>query len=409
MHKESEYDVIIIGAGPAGMFTAINLKDDFKTAIFEKNNSAGKKLLMAGSGRCNITHNGDIKDFFKHYGDNSNFLKPALNEFTNLDLMDFLKCGGIDIFVDKNDKVFPGSERSKDVLSYLLDKCDKHKIKFHYDEPVITVQKSGDLFLAAAEKAVYKCRYLVITTGGKSYPLSGSTGEGYEFAKSFGHSVIEPKPSLTPVTITDYKLAAISGVSLVQREIYLYRNNKKIRTHIGDIGFTHSGLSGPGILDFSRYFEPGDVLKINLINSNPEDVKEEFISVSKIDGSISVKKFFKAYEIPESLIDEVLLEVPIQANVKICKVDKESRNKMTGLFCGFPFEISRLGDFNIAMVTSGGVSLKEVSSKTMESRIISNLFFAGEVLDIDGDTGGYNLQAAFSTGFLAAKRINRSK
>jgi predicted Rossmann fold flavoprotein len=406
MHKNLEYDIIIIGAGPAGMFTALNAADNLKVALFEKNSSAGKKLLMAGAGRCNITHTGDIEDFFNHYGDNPNFLKAALNEFTNLDLIEFLKCGDIDIIVDKNDKVFPESERSKDILTYLLDECYNNKVNMHYDEPVISVQKRDEVFHVNTEIAEYKCRFLVITTGGLSYPTSGSTGDGYEFAKSFGHTIIDIKPALTPVTIKDYKFGAISGVSLTNKEIYLYRNNKKIKEHVGDLGFTHTGLSGPGILDFSRYFESWDVLKINLINSNHDDIRNIFIESSKEGGSITIKRFFKKFEIPESLIDEVLLEIPIAGSVKLCKVDKESRNKMVELFCGYPFIIERLGDFNIAMVTSGGVSTKEVFSKTMESRIVKNLFFAGEVLNIDGDTGGYNLQAAFSTGFLAAKSIN---
>jgi predicted Rossmann fold flavoprotein len=406
MHKKNEYDVIIVGAGPSGMFTAINIGNNLKVAVIEKNSSAGKKLLMAGSGRCNITHTGDIKDFFAHYGENSNFIKPALNEFTNLDLVRFLRCGGIDIFVDKNDKVFPESERSKDVLSYLLDECRSKNVDFHFDEPVFSIEKEDDLFQINTETSQYKCRYLVITTGGLSYPSSGSTGDGYVFAQNFGHTVVKVKPALTPITIGGYKFSAISGVSLTEKELYLFRNNKKIKEHTGDIGFTHTGLTGPGILDFSRYFEVGDVLKINLINSNPDNIRNIFIDSSKEGGSISLKRFFKNFDMPESLIDEVLLEIPIAGTVKLCKVDKESRNKLVDLFCGYPFTIERLGDFNIAMVTSGGVSTKEVSPKTMESRLVKNLFFAGEVLNIDGDTGGYNLQAAFSTGFLAAKSIN---
>jgi hypothetical protein len=407
MHKNTFYDVIIIGAGPAGLFAAANLRKDISALLLEKNASAGKKLLMAGSGRCNITHTGDIENFFRHYGDNINFLKPALKEFTNTNLINFLKEGGIDIFIDKNDKVFPESEQSRDVLAYLLKIREESKISIIYDEPVLSIKKAGDIFVTGAEKNTYKSKSVIISTGGKSYPTTGSTGDGYKLAEMMSHSVIPVKPALTPVTIKNYRFAALSGVSLSARELNLYRNNKKIKRHVGDIGFTHTGLSGPGILDFSRYFEVGDVLSINLINSKPDDVRNDFIKTAQIDGSDSLKKFFKFYEIPESLIDETMLEVPINSTTKLSRVDKQSRNKIIDLFCGFPFEIERLGDFNIAMVTKGGVNLQEVNPKTMESRIIPNLYFAGEVLDIDGDTGGYNLQAAFSTAYMASKSINQ--
>lgn len=401
-----KYDVVIIGAGPAGLFAAACLDNNIKTLVLEKNSSAGKKLLLSGSGKCNITHFGDVKDFFARYGDNSNFIKHALYAFSNQDLITYLKNNNVDIFIDNNSKVFPKSEKAGDILKTLLKTCDEKNVDIIYNSEVKIISNIENKFYIEIRNKKYESTYLIIASGGKSYPDSGSTGDGYTFAKNFGHTVIEPRPALVPLKIKDYKYSICSGITLKDKEVYLYRQNKKIKTNVGDILFTHFGLSGPGILNFSRYIRKGDILKINIADSKPEIIKNEFIEQVSKDGSISVKGFFKNYNIPENLIEEILFEAAIAPNTKLSKTDKESRNKIIESFCNLPFEVKELGDFNIAMVTAGGVSLEEVSSKRMESRIIPNLYFIGEVLDIDGDTGGYNLQAAFSTGYTSAKTIN---
>jgi predicted Rossmann fold flavoprotein len=401
-----KYDIIIIGAGPAGLFAATNLDDNVKTLILEKNNSAGKKLLLSGSGKCNITHYGDLKDFLTKYGDNSNFIKHALYTFSNQDLIKYFKNNDVDLFIDINNKVFPISEKSSDILNVLLKTCKDKDVDILYNFEVKKTKKIENQFHIKIGNVKYESDYLIIATGGKSYPSSGSTGDGYTFAKSFGHTIIEPRPALVPLKIKDYKYSMLAGMTLKQRTIYLYRQNKKIKTYSGDILLTHFGLSGPGILDFSRYIKTEDILKINVVNSKPDILKNEFIDQASKDGSISLKKFFKNYNVPENLIEEILLEITISANTKLSKVDKESRNKIIELFCNLPFEVEFIGDFNTAMVTAGGVNLKEISNKSMESRIIPNLYFVGEVLNIDGDTGGFNLQSAFSTSYVAAQHIN---
>jgi predicted Rossmann fold flavoprotein len=401
-----KYDLIIIGAGPAGLFAAANLDNSVKTLILEKNNSAGKKLLLSGSGKCNITHFGDLKEFLTKYGDNSNFIKHALYSFSNQDLIDYLKNNNIDLFVDTNEKVFPKSEKAGDILNVLLKTCNDNNINIVYNAEVKTIKRIENKFHIEVENKKYESHYLIIATGGKSYPSTGSNGDGYIFAEIFGHTIIEPKPALVPLKIKNYKYSMCTGITLKNRAIYLYRQNKKIKTYIGDVLFTHFGLSGPGILDFSRYIQKEDILKINIVDSEPDTIKNEFVDQASKDGSISLKKFFKNYNVPENLIEEILLETVIAPNTKLSKVDKESRNKIIELFCNLPFEVEELGGFDTAMVTAGGVNLKEISSKSMESRIIPNLYFVGEVLNIDGDTGGFNLQAAFSTGYVAAKNIN---
>jgi len=399
------FDNIIIGAGPAGLFTAIHIKNG-SVLIIEKNNSAGKKLLISGSGKCNITHNGAISEFLNHYGDNHKFLKPALHAFSNVDLIAFLHENGLKTIVDKNNKVFPNTEKADDILQILLNKCNEKSVSIHNNNTVTNIEYKEDLFIITTEKNQYSCRNLIISTGGKSYPATGSSGDGFTFAKQLGHQIILPKPALTPVSIQNYKMQELAGVSLQNKTIYLYQSNKKTKQHTGDIVFTHKGLSGPGILDFSRYFNNGDLLKVNLINLNSDDFKAKLTESSQKKGKISIQVFLKNYDLPKSLIKIILQELDIESDEKLATITKNQKTQLANSFCEYPFLIEKVGGFNVAMTTAGGVSLQEVSSKTMESKLIKKLFFTGEVLNLDGDTGGYNLQAAFSTAYLAAKTIN---
>jgi len=399
------YDIIIVGAGPGGLFSALNLPKELNTLILEKNSSVGKKLLMSGSGRCNFTHSGNIDEFFLHYGDKNNFVKPSLLGFTNNDLIEYVKKHKIEIVIDKNGKVFPKSQKAKDILDCLIKDCYSNNVNIHLNEKVIEIKKVEDNFVVCSDKNTYKSKFIILATGGKSYPNSGSTGDGYRIAETFGHTIITPKPALTPIIVKNFKFSILSGVSLYNREVVLYKEGKKRKSIIGDIVFTHFGLSGPAILDLSRYIDENDIIKINLLNDNFDNVSKKYIDLISTKGGITLKTFFKGYNIPERLIDEILLLSDIQGNVKISKVNKEIRNKIIRIFCEMEFEVERKGDFNIAMVTTGGVSIKEINSKTMESKIIPGFYFVGEVIDVDGDTGGYNLQFAFSSAYLAAKHI----
>lgn len=402
----TEVDVIVIGGGPAGLFAAVNIKKDRKVLLLEKNETPGKKLLISGSGRCNVTHSGDTRDFFNHYGHNHRFLRSALKAFSNDDLVNFFRERGLYTTVDKNGKVFPAAGNAAAVLDLLLTGCKKNKVTVRCSEEVLEIEKRETGFRMRTKIDEYTCTKLVITTGGKSYPSSGSTGAGYRFAENVGHTVVPPKPALTPVYLRDYSFAEISGISLTHRTVSLYRGNKKIKEHRGDIGFTHKGLSGPGILDFSRYIEPGDTLKINLVDRGEEDFRGDFTAAVEKEGKRSVKRYLTRFDLPERLILLILGELNIDPAETLSNINKKNRTGLIELFTAYPFIVERLGGFDIAMVTRGGISLTEVSSKTMESKLVKNLFFAGEVLDIDGDTGGYNIQAAFSTGYLAAHGVN---
>jgi len=398
-------DIIVLGAGPAGLFTAIHCKGK-KVLVLEKNATPGKKLLISGTGRCNITHDCKLSDFYGHYGPNYHFLKTALNSFTNSDLISFFNKNGLQTVIDKNGKVFPASQKAQDVLQVLVNLCDKNKVEIAYNQKVTKVDKANGIFIVHTESGIFSSHFLVIATGGMSYPTTGSTGDGYHFAKQLGHSIQPPKPSLSPVFIKDYLMASISGVSVQNKMLYLYRGDKKIAEHIGDIGFTHKGLSGPGILDFSRQILSGDVLKMNLIDIKPDDFRGELIAASASYGKIALQTYLKKFDLPRSLLLLILQSISIEAEIRIADVTKIQRNKLVAAFCEFPFVVDKVGGFNMAMVTAGGVNLNEVNPKTMESRLVPGLYYAGEVLDIDGDTGGYNLQAAFSMGFLVGKVLS---
>ena len=399
------FDTIIIGGGPAGLFAALNCRGR-STLVLEKNATPGNKLLISGSGRCNVTHEGDINDFLKHYGDNFKFLKTALRHFTNLDLIGFLEKRGLKTITDKNGKVFPETDNAADILQILLRECIKNSVTFCNSSAVASVEKTDGLFHVKTGDAEFGCRNLVISTGGNSYPTTGSTGDGYQFAKKLGHAIVPPKPALAPVFIRDYTMAELSGVSLQDKRLYLYRENKKMYEHRGDIGFTHKGLSGPGILDFSRHIHAGDILKINFINEHPDQFRHSIIETTAKEGRITLQLFLRKFDLPKSLVKIILQELKLEPDLNLANVQKEMRNQLVNSFCEYPFLVEKTGGFNMAMTTKGGVSLSGVSSKTMESKLVPRLYFAGEVLDFDGDTGGYNIQAAFSTGMLAAAAIN---
>lgn len=403
------YDIIVIGSGPAGLFTAINSSiKNKKVLILERNSSAGKKLLISGAGQCNLTHKGSIDDFLNYYGDNGRFLKHSLFNYTNDDLLDFFKKRGLDFTSNEDGKIFPNTLKAFDVLNILLEECKKKKVDIKYDQRVeiVNYDEENSYFSIKAKKQEYKSKYLVIATGGKSYNSTGSTGDGYVFARDLGHNVEEPMPSLTPVYIKNYPFSELSGISFENINITLWRNNKKIKEFNGDILLTHKNISGPGILNFSRYVLAGDILKINFVGAeNEERFRKEFIEVIQSNGKLMVKTILREYSLPKRFIDRLLKLSDIPDELKGSELDKKRRKKLIKMLISFPMEVEKLGDFHIAMATRGGVSLKWVNPKTMESRIVKGLFFTGEILDIDGDTGGYNIQAAFSMGKLAAQTI----
>jgi len=395
----------VVGAGPAGLMCAIRAAEGGSAVVIEKNKSAGRKLLISGSGQCNFTHDGEIDGFLGHYGKNGRFLKPALYDFSNMDLVGFLGERGLGAVKDKNGKLFPATLYSRDVLDLLVRECGRAGVKILFGAPAVKIVKGGDGFALTAGRALIKSEFLVLATGGKSYPGTGSTGDGYAFASGLGHAIIEPAPALAPVIVRDHGLGKLSGLSFSGSWIELWRDGRRVMSAAGDFQITHRGLSGPVILDSSRYMRKGDTIRACLAGSGNAESRRSDLSAGFRKGGPGTVKGVIAGALPARLAAAVLEEAGVPASMKLSGLKGDSRERIIELATGFPFTIECLGGYDEAMVTRGGVCLDEVNRKTMESRIVKNLFFAGEVLDVDGDTGGYNIQAAFSTGALAGKTI----
>ncbi|WP_292364965.1 MULTISPECIES: NAD(P)/FAD-dependent oxidoreductase [unclassified Methanoculleus] len=399
--------IAIIGGGPAGLFCALQAAGEGRSIIvFEKKPAPGRKLLVAGSGQCNITHDGEIAGFLSHYGDHGAFLRPALMNFTNRDLVAFFSDRGLTMKAEPGGKVFPETRRSADVLAVLLAECAARGVEIRCSEAVRAVERDADGFLVRTEKAAVRAGVLVIATGGASYPATGSTGDGYAFARALGQPTTEVAPALTPVYVADYPFADLAGISFQNLTLAVYRDGKRVGRHTGDLLLTHTGLSGPGILDLSRSILPGDVLRVTFLpETNMEAVRNRLTEAVAAGGTRQVKTVLCDLVLPERFVRRLLDCTGVPPGETCARLTKKARNALAGSLAEFPFRVARLGGFDEAMVTRGGVALEGIDKKTMASRIVPGLYCIGEVLDIDGDTGGYNLQAAFSTAALAARHI----
>lgn len=402
------YDVIIIGAGAAGLFSALSVKNK-NVLLIEKNTAPGQKLLISGAGQCNYTNNCNLDEFLKRYGNRGRFLKSALFSFSNTDAIEFFNKHGVKSFIREDEKVFPESLKADDILKTLISCCKKNGVEFIYDSPVKNIMYHEDKFFTVKTSNSSFAGYnVIIATGGMSYTNTGSTGDGYKFAQSLGHKIEKPTESLTPVYTDNYDFKDISGISFENISVTLWRGNKKINEFKGDFLFTHVNISGPVILNNSRYMEKGDILRVNFTTCiNSEEFKKDFENLILASGKMNIKTILKKYGLPKRFLEKIMKHANVDEEIKCSQLDKNKRKKLIELISNYPFKVERLGGFHIAMVTKGGVSTEEINPKTMESKIIPHLYFAGEVIDYDGDTGGFNIQAAFSTGKLAADAINK--
>jgi hypothetical protein len=402
-------DVVVIGAGPAGLFCAIHAAwPGHRVLLLEKNPEPGAKLLLSGSGQCNITHDGEIRDFLSHYGDHGKQVKPALFGFTNRDLIEFFRKRGLALMTEENGKVFPETHRSADVLALLMKECKERGVDLHCGEPATGITRTAEGFAVTTPKATYLSPVLVIATGGASYPKTGSTGDGYRISASLGQPLTEIAPALTPLLIRKYPFAALSGISFKCMQFSVWRAGKKVADRTGDVLFTHLGLSGPGILDASRDINPDDVIKLSFVgNLKRDEFVADLTKRAEENRSWQISTILAAYPIPERLNRKLLNLSGIPDDLKCNHFSAEQRSRLITNCTQFPLTVEAPGGFSVAMVTRGGVALDGVNLKMLESKTVPNLYFAGEVLDIDGDSGGYNLQAAFSTGFLAARSIRK--
>ncbi|MDR1054065.1 MAG: aminoacetone oxidase family FAD-binding enzyme [Planctomycetaceae bacterium] len=385
------YEVVIVGAGVAGLCAAVFCGDD-NVLVVERNNEAGKKLLLSGSGQCNITHAGKISDFLTQYGNEQkkHFVKPALLSFDNNAITKFFAQHNVPLHKREDGKIFPQSMQSRNIRDALVKQI---KAKILTNTVVKKVAKVDDGFLISTDSSEILASKLLLASGGCSYPSTGSNGDGFKFAQSLGHTIISPRPALAPVIIRDFKFAEFAGTSFSQVQIEVFRNGKKICNGKGDVLITHRGLSGPGILDLSRYIEPSDEIKIPIIDKKSES---EIFS-----GKKTLKNALTNSSITSRFVVQLLRQFNIPPDLPASETPREIRKQLQYV----SFTVDQTGNWNEAMTTAGGIAIDEVKRQTLESRIVPDLFFAGEILDIDGNCGGYNIHFALASGKLAATSI----
>lgn len=428
--------VIVIGGGPAGMMAAISSAEcGNDVTILEKNNSLGKKLLITGKGRCNITSSLDMEDFIKNTPGNGRFLFSAFKNFTNQDIINFLKDEGLDVKEERGNRIFPVTDSARDVLRCFEKRIDKLKIKTLFNQNVreIVLQHNKEKNIEGGTNVGIKkvagvrtnngfleCEKVILATGGKSYPLTGSTGDGYDIAIKLGHTIEKIRPSLVPLEVYEIDLCQeLQGLSLKNVEIKVIdiSKNKVVYKDFGEMLFTHFGISGPVVLSSSahlvRYKNIEDLLKNKKIKFII-DLKPA-LSLEKLDERIlrdfeefKNKEFKNSLDnlLPQKMINPIIKLCDINETKKVNNITKKERDLLVKKLKEFELNIKRFRNIKDAIITSGGINLKEVNPKTMESKIIQGLYFAGEILDVDSYTGGFNLQIAYSTGFTAGLTVN---
>lgn len=438
--------VIVIGGGPAGLVSAISAAtENNEVIVLEKMKEPGRKLLITGKGRCNITSSLPMEDFIKNIPGNGKFLYSAFNNFTNEDIIKLLKEQGVNVKIERGQRVFPVSDKAIDVRDALINKAKKLGVKIITNtkvENIITkkneqvyiannsaenIEKNieekdtveGVEFLLNGKKEYIKCNKVILATGGKSYPGTGSTGDGYEIAKKLGHTITKIVPSLVPLEAKEDSLKVckkLQGLSLKNVNVKFMdtEKNKVIYEDFGEMLFTHFGLSGPTILSGSahllRYKNLEELLKSGKIKIII-DIKPA-LSIEKLDERIlrdfstEKNKMFKNSLdalLPKKMIDTIIELSNINPNKKVNEITKKERENLVNLLKKFEITIKGFRPIEEAIVTAGGVTIKEINPKTMESKIINGLYFAGEIIDVDAYTGGFNLQIAYSTGYTAGR------
>lgn len=409
---------IVIGGGPAGIIAGIKSAEEGKTVtLVEKNDSLGKKLLITGKGRCNITSSLNISEFINNIPGNGRFLYSAFDNFNNNDIIKLLKEEGLDVKEERGNRIFPVTDNARDVLNALLRKMKKLKIEIKLKSKVnkIIVEENRAVGIIYNDKEKLYADKIILATGGKSYPTTGSTGEGYKIAKELGHTINGIKPSLVPLEIYQKnECKAMQGLSLrnIGIKIMDSEKNKLIYEDFGEMLFAHFGVSGPVIISSSahlvRYKNIEELLKnrkINLsIDLKPALTKEKLDDrILRDFNDLKNKQVKNSLDklLPQKMIPVVLERLAIDQNKKVNEITKEERQKIVEILKNFKLEISGFRPIEEAIITAGGISIKEINPKTMESKIVQNLYFAGEIIDVDAYTGGFNLQIAYSTGYTA--------
>ena len=411
-----ETDICIIGSGPAGLMSAIfSAARGAKTIVFETNTASGQKLLLTGGGRCNITNNCSIEDFIKAFGEKNKFVRHCIYEFSPQDLRKFSEERRLATKIFEDGCVFPASERSSDVRDLLIAEAKRVGVQFLYDRRVEKIEKDEDLFAIFTKNEKIVSKKVIIATGGLSYPQTGSTGDGYRFAQEFNHTIIEPKAALVPLVTKENWPGRLAGTALENVIITASINGKKIQT-TGNMLFTQDGIGGPAVLDLSR-------LIADYLFSNKKPIPLSIDTINSMDNTELERNFLHLVDVnPKKTLKGILsLLYPQRFAACFCyvfefdsekiarQIEKEERKRLIKLLKAIPLNVINTRPIEEATITRGGISTNEIDPKTMESRICPGLYFAGEVIDIDGPCGGFNLQFAFSSGVLAGNSAVKSK
>ena len=407
--------VVVIGGGAAGLMAAVIAgREGAKVTILEKMNYVGKKMGITGKGRCNITNACDMSDFIKNTPGNGKFLYGAYERFTNEDLLQLLHDAGLETKVERGGRVFPASDSALDVRNTFMKLMKHYGVDVHLEEPVKKLLvDDGVVTGVVTDKETYHADAVVIATGGKSYPATGSTGDGYILAAQVGHKITDIRPSLVPIVTEESWVKDLMGLSLRNVELSVVAKNKVQAKMFGEMMFTHFGITGPIVLSLSHTV--GKLMRKKNIGIIGLDINlKPALSPETLDKRL--QKDFDLYSkkqlingmkdlLPSRLIPLIIELAGIDPQKPINQISKEERQQIGYMLQHMPLTVKGLRPVEEAIVTAGGISLKEFNPKTMESKLVKGLYGAGEVLDIDAFTGGYNLQAAFSTGFVAAMHI----
>ena len=407
--------VVVIGGGAAGLMAAVIAgREGAKVTLLEKMNYVGKKMGITGKGRCNITNACDMSDFIKNTPGNGKFLYGAYERFTNEDLLQLLHDAGLETKVERGGRVFPASDSALDVRNTFMKLMKHYGVDVHLEEPVKKLLvDDGVVTGVVTDKETYHADAVVIATGGKSYPATGSTGDGYMLAAQVGHKITDIRPSLVPIVTEESWVKDLMGLSLRNIELSVVAKNKVQAKMFGEMMFTHFGITGPIVLSLSHTV--GKLMRKKNIGTIGLDINlKPALSPETLDKRL--QKDFDLYSkkqlingmkdlLPSRLIPLIIELAGIDPQKPINQISKEERQQIGYMLQHMPLTVKGLRPVEEAIVTAGGISLKEFNPKTMESKLVKGLYGAGEVLDIDAFTGGYNLQAAFSTGYVAAMHI----
>lgn len=427
--------VIVIGGGPAGMFAAyFAAKNGHQVTLLEQNEKLGKKLYITGKGRCNITNASDMEELFQNVCSNQKFLYSAFYSYTNEQVIDFFESYGLRTKIERGNRVFPVSDHSSDVIATLakalkdvgvevklytkVSKLLTEEYRDENGETVIADKKAGTLKqiiqgVVLEDGTILKADAVILATGGISYPSTGATGDGYRFAEKLNHKIVEPSPSLVPFEVKETWVTEMQGLALKNVAITIEREGKKLYKDFGEMLFTHFGVSGPMILSASASIKPeyfkDFVHELKLfIDLKPALYKEQLDRRILKDFEEAKNKQYKnsiQKLLPTKMIPIIIELSGIDPDKKVNEITKEERMALVNLLKALPMTIIGLRGWNEAIITKGGVSVKQVNPSTMESKLVNGLYFAGELLDLDAMTGGYNLQIAWSTGYLAGNSI----